>query len=72
MTNSDLEAKHARNRNQRRTEIRRWAEYVRTNPDEEWGQQVNTLVDSQIASARHHEDDRPDMDELRESALLDE
>lgn len=72
MTDPDLESKHTRNREFRREEIRRWAEYVRTNPDEDWGAQVNTLIDSQLASARHHEHDRPDIDELRESALLDE
>ncbi|QPV63413.1 hypothetical protein I7X12_01895 [Halosimplex litoreum] len=72
MTNSDLEEKHARNRELRRAEIRRWAEYVRTNPDDDWGEQVNKLVDSQLASARHHEHERPDIDQLRESSLLDE
>jgi len=30
---------------------------VRTHPDEEWGRQVNTLVDAQIQSARHHRND---------------
>jgi len=72
MTNSDLEAKHARNREQRLEEIRDWAEYVRTHPDEDWGTQVNRVVDPQIESARHHEHDRPDLDDLRESPLLDD
>jgi hypothetical protein len=54
---SDLEAKHARNDAERRRQIRQWAEYVRTHPDEEWGRQVNKLVNSQLQSARHHRND---------------
>ncbi|PSQ67423.1 MAG: hypothetical protein BRD24_00415 [Halobacteriales archaeon SW_9_67_24] len=54
---NDLDRKHARNDAERRCQIRQWAEYVRTHPDEEWGRQVNTLVDSQIQSARHHRND---------------
>lgn len=61
-----LEEKHERNRRRRLAEIKEWAEYVRSNPDHVWGEQVNTLVDSQLASARHHEYDRPDMDGFRE------
>lgn len=63
MTDSEeLERKHARNRKRRLQQITAWAEYVRTNPDEEWGEQVNRLVNAQLESARHHEDDRPDID----------
>lgn len=68
---SDLDAKHARNRADRLRQIREWAAYVRTHPDEDWGEQVNALVDSQIQSARHFEDERPDPEELQESPLLD-
>lgn len=72
MTNSeDLADKHARIRAERRRQIREWAEYVRTHPDEDWGEQVNRIVDAQLQSARHFEDERPDMDELRDSPLLD-
>ncbi len=72
MTNSDeLAEKHARNREQRIQQVLRWAEYVRTHPDEVWGEQVNRLVNSQLEAARHHEHDRPDPDELRASPLLD-
>ncbi|PSQ11680.1 hypothetical protein BRC93_04570 [Halobacteriales archaeon QS_5_70_15] len=59
------------NRRERREFIRRWAEYVRTHPDEEWGAQVNTLVDAQLDSARRLEDVRPDLDEI-DSPLLEE
>lgn len=72
MTNSEeLAEKHARNRQQRIEQVTRWADYVRTHPDEKWGQQVNRLVNAQLQAARHQEDDRPDPDELRESELLD-
>jgi hypothetical protein len=73
MTDSDeLAAKHARNRQERHKQIREWAAYVRTHPDEEWGRQVNTVVDAQLQSARHFEHDRPSIDELRSSPLFDE
>lgn len=63
MTDSDeLGAKHARNRERRLRQIREWAEYVRTHPDEDWAEQVNRLVNAQLESARHHEDERPDVD----------
>lgn len=67
----DLEEKNARNREERLRFVRQWAEYVRTHPDDDWGEQVNRLVNSQIQSARNAGDDRPDMDRLRkESPLL--
>jgi hypothetical protein len=73
MSNSeDIERKHKRNLADRREQIKRWAEYVRTHPDEVWSQQVNELVNAQIQSAQAQEDDRPSMDELRDSPLLDE
>lgn len=67
-----LEEKHARNRDERRRQIREWAAYVRTHPDEDWGEQVNKIVDTQLQSARHFENERPDPVKLRESPLLDE
>lgn len=73
MTNSDeREAKHARSRRERYERIKERAEYVRTHPDEDRGDQVNDLANSQTASARHFEHERPDVDELRDSPLLDE
>jgi hypothetical protein len=69
----DLDTKHARNREERLRFVREWAEYVRTHSDDDWGEQVNKLVNSQIQSARSLEDERPDMDRLRkESPLLNE
>jgi hypothetical protein len=61
----------AHNREERRRQIREWAAYVRTHPDEEWGKQVNTLVNSQLQSARHLEDERPDRETFEDSPLLD-
>jgi hypothetical protein len=73
MSNSSkLEDKRARNRQERLRFIKEWARYVRTHPDDDWGEQVNELVNSQIESARNVEHERPDMDRLREkSPLLD-
>lgn len=47
-----LEAEHERNRERRITGIKRWVEYVQTHPADEWGDQLNRLVDSQLESAR--------------------
>lgn len=67
MTDSNrLEEKHAANRARRREQIRAWAAYVRTHPDDDWGEQVNTVVDSQLQAARHFEGDRPDLDGSRD------
>lgn len=60
MTTNDseaLERKHARNDAERLRQVEQWAESVRTHPDEDWGRQVNELVDAQIESARHHDTD---------------
>ena len=66
----NLDEKHARNREERIQFIKEWAEYVRTHPDGEWGEQVNKLVNSQIRAARRVEDERPDMHRLREESPL--
>jgi len=67
-----LDDKHARNREQRVVQIREWAKYVRTHPDEDWGKQVNRILNSQLQSARHFEHDRPDPESLRHALLRDE
>ena len=41
------------NRTQRLEQIKRWAEYIDTNPPETWGPQLNGLVNSQLESARN-------------------
>lgn len=70
MTDSDLEAKLARNREDRYRQLLAWADYVASSPDEEWGRQVNSLVDSQLQSARYFQDERPDL--AREPESRDE
>jgi hypothetical protein len=48
----DLEAKHEQNRQERLEGIKRWVQYIRENPPEVWGEEQNTLVDTQLQSAR--------------------
>jgi hypothetical protein len=73
MTDSgDLAAKHERNRQRRCEQVREWAAFVRTHPDEEWGAQVNTIVDAQLQTARYYEDERPSIADVRDSPLFDE
>ncbi len=47
-----LSEKRERNRKQRLAQIKRWAEYIETNPPETWGPQLNGLVNSQLESAQ--------------------
>lgn len=48
----ELEAKHERNRERRIAGIKRWVKYIETHDPDEWGEQLNRLVDSQLESAR--------------------
>lgn len=49
----DLEAKHARNREQRLEWIKQWAEIVATAEDDRvWGELLNELIDTQIETAQ--------------------
>lgn len=65
-----LEAKHERNLEQRRAFVREWAEFVRTNPDDVWGEQVKTLIDSQIETSQALDDSRVDRECVQNSPLL--
>lgn len=67
----EREQRQAENRQRRHQQIREWAAYVRTHPDEDWGSQVNQIVNAQLQSAQALGDDRPDMDELRNSSLFE-
>jgi len=51
-TRDDLESKHERNRQQRISRVKRWVEYIETHDVEQWGEQQNRLINSQLASAR--------------------
>lgn len=52
-------------------QIRRWAEYVRTHDADEWGPQVNELIESQLAAARAQQFDRSDLAHMRDPAEED-
>ena len=43
-----LDAKHERNRKQRIEGIKRWVEYIRSEPPERWGPQQNAVVNGQL------------------------
>lgn len=51
LNSEEFEESQRRNREQRRTMIKQWAEYVRTHDDEEWSRQQNKLINSQLQSA---------------------
>jgi hypothetical protein len=40
------------NRERRLEGVKRWAEYVRANPPDVWGEQLNTIVNDQHEAAR--------------------
>lgn len=48
-----LAAKHERNREQRIEGIKRWVEYLRSEPPKKWGPQQNAVVDGQLEAAQH-------------------
>jgi len=50
-----LAEKHARNQQARLEGIKRWVEYIRTHPPEEWGPQQNAVVNEQLRSAQETE-----------------
>jgi len=49
MTNSKdlekLERKQEKNKKQRRKFVKKWAEYVKNNPDKDWSKQQKTVVE---------------------------
>lgn len=46
-----LEAKHAKNREQRLEAVKRWVEYIKSEPPETWGPQQNAVVNDQLEAA---------------------
>lgn len=48
-----LAAKHEHNREQRIEAIKRWVEYITSEPPEVWGPQQNAVVDDQLDAAQH-------------------
>lgn len=51
-TTDALDRKQRQNREERLAEIERWVAYIKDNPPEVWGEQLNTLIESQLESAR--------------------
>jgi hypothetical protein len=39
------------NKKERRSFVRKWAEYVRTHDDKEWSRQQNVIINSSLKSA---------------------
>lgn len=48
-----LDAKHERNRQQRIEGIKRWIDYIESEPPEVWGPQQNAIVNEQLDPARN-------------------
>lgn len=47
-----LDTKHQRNREQRIEGIKRWVEYIKSEPPKTWGPQQNAVVDDQLDAAQ--------------------
>ncbi len=47
-----LDAKHERNREQRIESIKRWVDYIKSEPPEKWGPQQNAVVNDQLNAAQ--------------------
>ncbi|WP_248897096.1 MULTISPECIES: hypothetical protein [Halobacteriales] len=47
-----LDAKHERNREQRIESIKRWVDYIKSEPPENWGPQQNAVVNDQLNAAQ--------------------
>ena len=47
-----LDAKHEHDRARRIEAIKRWVEYIESEPPEVWGPQQNAVVDGQLDAAR--------------------
>lgn len=47
-----LNAKHDSNRKRRIEAIKRWIEYIESEPPETWGPQQNTVVNDQLEAAQ--------------------
>jgi hypothetical protein len=47
-----LDAKHEQNRQQRLEAVKRWVEYIESEPPERWGPQQNTVVNDQLEAAQ--------------------
>lgn len=48
-----VDAKQERNRKQRIEGIKRWVEYIKSEPPEKWGPQLNAVVNDQLEAAQN-------------------
>ncbi|WP_226021935.1 hypothetical protein [Halomicrobium salinisoli] len=48
-----IDGKHARDREQRIEAIKRWVDYIKSEPPEKWGPQQNAVVDGQLEAAQN-------------------
>lgn len=48
-----LDEKHADDRERRIEGIKRWVDYIRSEPPETWGPQQNSIVNDQLAAAQN-------------------
>jgi hypothetical protein len=48
-----LDAKHDGDREQRIEAIKRWVEYIETEPPEVWGPQQNAIINAQLDAAQN-------------------
>ncbi|MBX0305693.1 hypothetical protein [Haloarcula salinisoli] len=51
-TRDELAAKRERNQQQRIEGIKRWVEYIKSEPPETWGTQQNAVVNGQLEAAQ--------------------
>ena len=51
-TPDSLDAKDERNRQQRIKGIKRWVDYIQSEPPEKWGPQQNAVVNDQLEAAQ--------------------
>ena len=48
----ELTGQHEQNRKQRISAVKRWVEYIKSEPPEVWGPQQNSIVDDQLDAAQ--------------------
>ncbi|WP_348611688.1 hypothetical protein [Halobaculum rarum] len=47
-----LDAKHEQNRHERIEAVKRWVEYIKSEPPKKWGPQQNSVVNDQLEAAQ--------------------
>ena len=65
----DLDAKHERNHEQRIEGIKRWVEYIESEPPETWGPQQNAVVNDQLDAAQSVETSADQQQHVKDVAV---